>query len=114
MRWLRCHCERSARCNVDGLGGGVLRCVAAFAMVQAILRLQREARIAAALSTLTVTENKCGGVASAAGSCADGRAALAPYSLLSMFQKIGVAGPSSTPVSDFRQALGIVYWPSGT
>jgi len=29
-----------------------------------------------------------------------------PYSVLSMFQKIGVAGPSSTPVSDLRQALG--------
>ena len=39
---------------------------------------------------------------------------LAPYSLLSMFQKIGVAGPSSTPVSDLRQALGIVNCPSGT
>ena len=36
------------------------------------------------------------------------------YSLLSMFQKIGVAGPSSTPVSDFRHALGARYWPSGT
>ena len=38
----------------------------------------------------------------------------APYSLFSMFQKIGVAGPSSTPVSDLRQALGARYWPSGT
>ena len=38
----------------------------------------------------------------------------APYSLLSIFQKIGVAGPSSTPVSDLRQALGARYWPSGT
>ncbi|MGH6739603.1 MAG: hypothetical protein ACREDY_11345, partial [Bradyrhizobium sp.] len=28
------------------------------------------------------------------------------YSLLSMFQKIGVAGPSSTPEIDLRQALG--------
>ena len=36
-----------------------------------------------------------------------------PYSLLSTFQKIGVAGPSSTPVIDFRQALGIVNCPSG-
>ena len=36
------------------------------------------------------------------------------YSLLSMFQKIGVAGPSSTPVIDFRQALGMVNCPSGT
>jgi len=36
-----------------------------------------------------------------------------PYSLLSMFQKIGVAGPSSTPVIDLRQALGIVNCPSG-
>jgi hypothetical protein len=35
------------------------------------------------------------------------------YSDLSMFQKIGVAGPSSTPVSDFRQALGARYCPSG-
>ncbi len=38
----------------------------------------------------------------------------APYSLLSMFQKTGVAGPSRTPVSDFRHALGARYWPSGT
>ena len=37
-----------------------------------------------------------------------------PYSLLSTFQKIGVAGPSSTPVIDLRQALGIVNCPSGT
>jgi hypothetical protein len=36
-----------------------------------------------------------------------------PYSLLSTFQKIGVAGPSSTPVIDLRQALGIVNCPSG-
>jgi hypothetical protein len=28
------------------------------------------------------------------------------YSVLSMFQKIGVAGPSSTPLRDLRQALG--------
>ena len=40
-------------------------------------------------------------------------AQLAPYSLLSMFQKIGVAGPSSTPVSDLRHALGPKYCPSG-
>ncbi|HEX8026919.1 MAG TPA: hypothetical protein VF491_00580 [Vicinamibacterales bacterium] len=31
---------------------------------------------------------------------------LQAYSDLSTFQKIGVAGPSSTPDSDFRQALG--------
>jgi hypothetical protein len=37
-----------------------------------------------------------------------------PHSDLSMFQKIGVAGPSSTPVSDFRHALGRVNCPSGT
>ncbi len=36
-----------------------------------------------------------------------------PHSDLSIFQKIGVAGPSSTPVSDLRQALGARYWPSG-
>ena len=36
-----------------------------------------------------------------------------PHSDLSMFQKIGVAGPSSTPVSDLRHALGPKYWPSG-
>lgn len=35
------------------------------------------------------------------------------HSALSTFQKIGVAGPSSTPVIDLRQALGIVNWPSG-
>ena len=35
------------------------------------------------------------------------------YSDLSMFQKIGVDGPSSTPLSDFRQALGARYCPSG-
>jgi hypothetical protein len=35
------------------------------------------------------------------------------HSDLSMFQKIGVAGPSSTPDSDLRQALGPKYWPSG-
>jgi hypothetical protein len=37
----------------------------------------------------------------------------APYSDLSIFQKIGVAGPSSTPESDLRQPLGSRYWPSG-
>ena len=36
-----------------------------------------------------------------------------PHSDLSIFQKIGVAGPSSTPVSDFRHALGMRYCPSG-
>src|SRR5258706_10434500 len=36
-----------------------------------------------------------------------------PHSDLSIFQKIGVAGPSSTPVSDFRHALGARYCPSG-
>jgi hypothetical protein len=41
------------------------------------------------------------------------RVALSPHSDLSMFQKIGVDGPSSTPLSDFRQALGARYWPSG-
>jgi hypothetical protein len=35
------------------------------------------------------------------------------YSDLSIFQKIGVAGPSSTPEIDFRQALGAKYCPSG-
>ena len=35
------------------------------------------------------------------------------HSDLSMFQKIGVAGPSSTPLSDLRQTLGARYWPSG-
>jgi hypothetical protein len=35
------------------------------------------------------------------------------YSDLSIFQKIGVAGPSSTPVSDLRHALGPKYCPSG-
>jgi hypothetical protein len=38
---------------------------------------------------------------------------LPPYSCLSMFQKIGVAGPSSTPVSDLRHTLGAKYCPSG-
>jgi hypothetical protein len=32
---------------------------------------------------------------------------------LSMFQKIGVAGPSRTPESEVRQALAIRYCPSG-
>jgi hypothetical protein len=36
-----------------------------------------------------------------------------PYSDLSIFQNTGVAGPSSTPVSDLRQALGWVNSPSG-
>ena len=36
-----------------------------------------------------------------------------PHSDLSTFQKIGVAGPSSTPLSDFRHALGARYCPSG-
>jgi hypothetical protein len=40
--------------------------------------------------------------------------AFQPHSDLSIFQKIGVAGPSSTPDSDFRQALGARYCPSGT
>jgi hypothetical protein len=35
------------------------------------------------------------------------------YSDLSIFQNTGVAGPSSTPVSDLRQALGWVNSPSG-
>ncbi|SFO69799.1 hypothetical protein SAMN05216330_104229 [Bradyrhizobium sp. Ghvi] len=35
------------------------------------------------------------------------------YSDLSTFQNTGVAGPSSTPDSDFRHALGARYWPSG-
>src|SRR5579871_7016786 len=39
--------------------------------------------------------------------------AIAYDSLFSIFQKIGVAGPSSTPVSDLRQALGASNWPSG-
>jgi hypothetical protein len=34
------------------------------------------------------------------------------HSDLSMFQKTGVAGPSSTPVSDFRHTLATRYWPS--
>jgi len=38
---------------------------------------------------------------------------IAPHSDLSMFQNTGVAGPSSTPVSDFRHALGARYCPSG-
>ena len=37
----------------------------------------------------------------------------APHSVLSIFQNTGVAGPSSTPVSDFRHALGAMYCPSG-
>lgn len=41
------------------------------------------------------------------------RTAPCPHSDLSIFQKIGVAGPSSTPVSDFRHALGPKYCPSG-
>ena len=36
-----------------------------------------------------------------------------PHSDLSTFQNSGVAGPSSTPVSDFRHALGAKYCPSG-
>src|SRR5262249_42673606 len=36
-----------------------------------------------------------------------------PYSDLSIFQKIGVAGPSSTPLSDLRHALGMRNCPSG-
>ena len=52
------------------------------------------------------------------GACADrivcGCSGVAePYSDLSMFQKIGVAGPPRTPVSDLRQALGALYCPSG-
>jgi hypothetical protein len=39
--------------------------------------------------------------------------AFQPHSDLSIFQKIGVAGPSSTPLSDFRHALGARYCPSG-
>lgn len=39
---------------------------------------------------------------------------LAAYSFLSTFQNIGVAGPSITPVSDLRHALGAWNWPSGT
>ncbi|MGX1352817.1 hypothetical protein AB7M49_006426 [Bradyrhizobium elkanii] len=35
------------------------------------------------------------------------------YSVLSTFQNTGGAGPSSTPVSDLRQALGKRNWPSG-
>jgi hypothetical protein len=38
---------------------------------------------------------------------------VSPHSDLSMFQNTGVAGPPSTPVSDFRHALGAVYCPSG-
>jgi hypothetical protein len=37
----------------------------------------------------------------------------APHSDLSIFQNTGVAGPSSTPVSDFRHAFGARYCPSG-
>src|SRR3954462_9609352 len=36
-----------------------------------------------------------------------------PSSDLSTFQNSGVAGPSSTPVSDLRQPLGSRYCPSG-
>ena len=36
-----------------------------------------------------------------------------PHSDLSIFQNTGVAGPPSTPVSDFRHALGAMYCPSG-
>ena len=43
-----------------------------------------------------------------------GHAASRHASLLSTFQNTGVAGPSSTPVSDFRHALGARNWPSGT
>ena len=35
------------------------------------------------------------------------------YSDLSIFQNTGVAGPPSTPVSDFRHALGAIYCPRG-
>ena len=42
-----------------------------------------------------------------------GQSRRCPYSDLSIFQKIGVAGPSSTPDSDFRQAEGARYCPSG-
>jgi hypothetical protein len=35
------------------------------------------------------------------------------YSFFSIFQKIGVAGPSRTPESDVRHALGMRYWPRG-
>lgn len=41
------------------------------------------------------------------------RIALAFYTLLSTFHHTGVAGPSSTPVNDVRQALGVRNWPSG-
>jgi hypothetical protein len=37
----------------------------------------------------------------------------ARHSDLSIFQNTGVAGPSSTPVSDFRHAFGARYCPSG-
>ncbi len=37
-----------------------------------------------------------------------------PHSDLSTFQNTGVAGPSSTPVSDVRQAAATRYCPSGT
>ena len=43
----------------------------------------------------------------------DGLGLSRPYSDLSIFQKIGVAGPSSTPVIDFRHALAMRYCPSG-
>src|SRR5436190_23988901 len=36
-----------------------------------------------------------------------------PHSDLAIFQKTGVAGPSSTPERDFLQALGALYCPSG-
>jgi hypothetical protein len=35
------------------------------------------------------------------------------YFVFSIFQNTGVAGPPSTPVSDFRHALGALYCPSG-
>src|ERR1700750_2215746 len=37
-----------------------------------------------------------------------------PHSDLSTFQNTGVAGPPSTPESDFRHALTPRHWPSGT
>jgi len=43
----------------------------------------------------------------------DEREEPSPYSDLSTFQNSGVAGPSSTPVSDLRQPLGRRYCPSG-
>jgi hypothetical protein len=38
---------------------------------------------------------------------------VAVHSVFSIFQKTGVAGPPSTPVSDFRHALGWRNCPSG-